>query len=189
MASRKRKVFSLKEKLDVLHAVDEQPAHKKADIAKDLGLSPSTLNGIIMKRAEIEENVALFGRKAKQAHGVKYGTLDETLLTLFRQACAASINFDGSILREKTIEVADRLGITDFAASNGWIDRFRKRHGIAYKTVSGEAASVSIKTVEDWKSTLSSVIEGHESRNIYNAYETGLFFFRVKPSKLSSLKS
>lgn len=65
MASRKRKVLSLKEKLDVLHTVDEQPAHKKADIAKDLGLSPSTLNSIIMKHAKIEENVALFGRKAK----------------------------------------------------------------------------------------------------------------------------
>ncbi|KAL1466151.1 hypothetical protein MTO96_042915 [Rhipicephalus appendiculatus] len=71
---------------------------------------------------------------AKQARGAKYGTLDETLLTWFRQARAAGINFDGSILRKKAMEVADRLGITDFAASNGWIDRFRKRHGIAYKT-------------------------------------------------------
>ncbi|KAL1437462.1 hypothetical protein MTO96_048850 [Rhipicephalus appendiculatus] len=134
MASRKRKALSLEEKLDVLHAVDKQPARKKVDIAKDLGLPPSTLNGIIAKRAEIEGNVALFGPKAKQARGAKYGTLDETLLTWFRQARAAGINFDGSILREKAMEVADRLGITDFAASNGWIDRFRKRHGIAYKT-------------------------------------------------------
>ncbi|KAL3200537.1 hypothetical protein MRX96_013184 [Rhipicephalus microplus] len=63
MASRKRKVLSLKEKLDVLHAVDEQPAHKKADIAKDLG-----------------------------------------------KPCAAGNNFDGSILREKTIETTRSLG-------------------------------------------------------------------------------
>ncbi|KAL1415595.1 hypothetical protein MTO96_006717 [Rhipicephalus appendiculatus] len=134
MASRKRKALSLEEKLNVLHAVDKQPARKRVDIAKDLGLPPSTLNSIVSKRAEIEGNAALFGPKAKQARGAKYGNLDDALLTWFKQARAASINFDGSILCKKAMEIADRLGITDFAASNGWIDRFRKRHGIAYKT-------------------------------------------------------
>ncbi|KAL1418186.1 hypothetical protein MTO96_026197 [Rhipicephalus appendiculatus] len=124
MASRKRKALSLEEKLNVLHAVDKQPVRKRVDIAKDLGLPPSTLNSIVSKRAEIEENAALFGPKAKQARGAKYGNLDDALLTWFKQARAASINFDGSILREKAMEIADRLGITDFAASKGWIDHF-----------------------------------------------------------------
>lgn len=187
MASRKRKALSLKEKLDVLNAVDTQPARKRVDIAKDLGLPPSTLNSIVSKRAEIEGNAALFGPKAKRARGAKYGNLDEALLTWFKQARAAGINFDGSILREKAMVIADRLGIADFGVSNGWIDRFRKRHGIAYRTVSGEAASVNVETVDDWKSTLSTIIEGYEPRNIYNADETGLFFW-VQPSKSLSLK-
>ncbi|KAH7984511.1 hypothetical protein HPB52_022149 [Rhipicephalus sanguineus] len=67
MASRKQ--LSFKEKLDVLNAVDTQPARKRVDIAKDLGLPPSTLNSIVSKRAEIEGNAALFGPKAKQARG------------------------------------------------------------------------------------------------------------------------
>uniref|UniRef100_A0A1E1X318 Putative tigger transposable element n=1 Tax=Amblyomma aureolatum TaxID=187763 RepID=A0A1E1X318_9ACAR len=188
MASRKRKALSLQEKLDALNAVDRQPARKRIDIAKDLGLPPSTLNSIVSKRAEIEGNAALFGPKAKQARGAKYGNLDEALLTWFKQARAAGVNFDGSILREKAVDIADRLGITDFAASNGWIDRFRKRHGIAYKTVSGESASVNLATVDDWKATLSAIlIEGYAPRDIYNADETGLFF-RVQPSKSLSLK-
>lgn len=187
MALHKRKALSLEEKLNVLDAVDKQPGRKRVEIAKELGLPPSTLNSIVSKRAEIKGNAALFGPKAKQARGAKYGTLDESLLTWFQQARAAGINFDGSILREKAMEVADRLGITDFAASNGWIDRFRKRHGIAYKTVCGEAASVNTQTVDDWKATLSATIEGYEPRDIYNADETGLFF-RVQPSKSLSLK-
>nr|XP_050037916.1 tigger transposable element-derived protein 6-like [Dermacentor andersoni] len=144
MASRKRKALSLEEKLDALNAVDRQPARKRVDIAKDLGLPPSTLNSIVSKRAEIQGNAALLGPKAKEARGAKYGNLDESLLTWFKQARAAGVNFDGSILREKAMEIADRLGISDFAASNGWIDRFRKRLGITYKTVSGETASVNL---------------------------------------------
>lgn len=80
MASRKRKVLSLEEKLDVLNAVDKQPARKRVDIAKDLELTPSTLNSIVSKPAEIERNAAVFGPEAKQAHGTKYGNLDKTLL-------------------------------------------------------------------------------------------------------------
>ncbi|KAH7961811.1 hypothetical protein HPB52_012244 [Rhipicephalus sanguineus] len=85
---------------------------------------------------DIKGNATLFSPKAKQACGAKYGNLDDTLLTWFKQACAAGINFDGSILHEKAMEIANRLGITDFTVSNGWIDHFRKRHGIAYKTPS-----------------------------------------------------
>ncbi|KAH6930953.1 hypothetical protein HPB50_021067 [Hyalomma asiaticum] len=124
MASRKWKALYLEEKLDVLNAVDKQPARKRVDIAKDLGLPPSTLNSIVSKRAQIEGNATLFGPKPKQARGAKYGNLDETFLTWFKQARTAGINFDGSTLREKAMEIADRLGITDFAASNGCIDRF-----------------------------------------------------------------
>ncbi|XP_037508969.1 tigger transposable element-derived protein 6 [Rhipicephalus sanguineus] len=145
------------------------------------------VNSTVSKRGEIKGNATLFSPKAKQACGAKYGNLDDTLLTWFKQACAAGINFDGSILHEKAMEIANRLGITDFTVSNGWIDHFRKRHGIAYKTVSGEAASVNMETANDWKSTLSTVIEGYKPCDIYNADEMGLFF-RVQPSKSSSLK-
>lgn len=74
------------------------------------------------------------------------------------------------------MEVADRLDITYLKASNGWIDRFRKRHCIAYKTVSGEAVSVNLETANDWKATLSAIIEGYEHCDTYIADETGLFF-------------
>ncbi|KAH7979250.1 hypothetical protein HPB49_008816 [Dermacentor silvarum] len=160
MASRNRKALSLDEKLDSLNAIDKQPARKRVDIAKGLRLPLSTLNSIVSKWAEIEGNATLFGDKAKQAHGAKYGNLDEALLTWFKQARAAGVNFDSSILREKAMKIADRLGIIDFVASNCWIDCFQKRHDIAYRAVSGEAVSVNLDTVDDCKATFSSIIEG-----------------------------
>lgn len=159
----------------------------KVNIAKGLGLPPSALNSIVSKQAKIEGNATLFGGKAKQAHGAKYWNLDEPLLTWFKQAHAAGVNFDGSILCEQAMEIADMLGIVDFVMSNGWIDHFRKRHSIAYGAVSGETASVNLDTVDDYKATLSSIIEAYEPRNIYNVDKTSLFF-RVQLSKSLSLK-
>lgn len=102
--------------------------------------------------------------------------LYDSLLTWFKQALTAAINFDGNILREKVMKIADRLGIVDFAVSNDWIDRFCKRHGITYNMTSGEAASVNVETADDWKATLSTFIKGYKPRDIYSADATGLVF-------------
>jgi hypothetical protein len=66
------------------------------------------------------------------------------------------------------------MGIANFSASNGWIDRFKKRHKPVYRTESGESRSVD--PVEDWKNCrLLQEIEGYDSV-IYNADEPNLFF-------------
>lgn len=187
MASRKRKALSLQEKLDIIRVVKENPTRKRVDIAKELGLTPSTLNSIVAKRGEIEENARVFDVKCKQARSSEYTHLDEAVFTWFKQARAGGVNFDGTILREKALEIADKLGIDGFTASNGWIDRFKNRHGITYRTVNGEAASVDIATVDTWKNHVASLIEGYEPRDVFNADEAGLFF-RVQPAKTLSLK-
>lgn len=57
----------LEERLGILNAVGQQPAQIRIDIAKELGLPPSTLNSVVSKHAEIEGNAVPFGVKAKQA--------------------------------------------------------------------------------------------------------------------------
>lgn len=46
----------------------------------------------------------------------------------------------GTILLEKTIEIACGLGNAIFKASNGWLESFKKRHQVMCMTVSGTAA-------------------------------------------------
>lgn len=167
--------------------MDKQPVRKRVDIAKDLRLPQSMHNSFVSKRAEIEGNATLFGPKAQQARGTKHKKLDEALLTWLKQARTTGINFDSSLLSAKVMEIADGLDVAVFSALNGCIDHFRKRHSIASKMVRGEAASVIVETIDDWKSTLCALIEGFERRDIYNADETSLFF-RAQPSKFLSLK-
>ncbi|KAH7972197.1 hypothetical protein HPB52_009041 [Rhipicephalus sanguineus] len=157
MTSRKRKSLSLQEKLNILRAVKENPMWKTVCIAKELGLTPSTLNSIVAKRIEIEENARTFDVKCKQARSSEHVQLDKAVFEWFKQARAAGVNFNGTILREKALEIADKLGIDGFCASNGWIDRFKNRHGLCYRTVNGEAASVDTETVEAWKETMRSL--------------------------------
>lgn len=73
-------------------------------------------------------------------------------------------------------KIAAGLGKT-FIASNGWIDRFKKRHSIVFKVMHGDSADTDLNVVKTWKnSKLKTVIEDFDPDDVYNADETGLFF-------------
>ena len=101
----------------------------------------------------------------------------------FKQARTAIASIDVPHLKEKAVHVAAHLGIDSFQASNGWIDRFKKRHSLVYKTVSGESAVVYPETMVDWKSEeLPKIIEVYWPKDIFNVGESGLFY-NLQPSK------
>jgi hypothetical protein len=58
---------------------------------------------------------------------------------------------DGSHLKEKALHIDTRLGIVNFSASSGWIDRFEGRYLIVYRTLPGESRIVEPETVDDWE--------------------------------------
>ena len=45
------------------------------------------------------------------------------------------------IIRDKALDFAKELNITDFKASEGWLDWWKNRHNVVFRTVSGEERS------------------------------------------------
>jgi hypothetical protein len=60
-------------------------------------------------------------------------------------------SIDGTHLKKKGLHVSAHLEVVSFSASNGWIGRFKRRHNIAYRNLSGKSRSVDSETIEDWK--------------------------------------
>ena len=95
----------------------------------------------------------------------------------------------GGILKEKASKYARELGIETFKASNGWFDRWKGRHGIVFKTVSGEAKSCTADMTASWEeTTLPTILTNYQLRDIFNADEFGLFY-KALPDKSLHLKS
>ncbi|KAH7940637.1 hypothetical protein HPB49_002736 [Dermacentor silvarum] len=74
--------------------------------------------------------------------------LEKVLVKWLLQARSSAINIDGAILKEKADLVALRLGIDGFKASNGWLDRFKKRNNIVYSRSCGESSTRRLAAME-----------------------------------------
>jgi hypothetical protein len=85
-------------------------------------------------------------------------------------------------IQSKAKEIAQRLQIENFQASNGWLESFKARHNINFRSLSGESAGADLEAAEDWKSKLNQVASEYPPENQFNADETGLFY-RQMPRK------
>jgi hypothetical protein len=176
--------------LKIIHEFEKTPGDKRVDIAKRLRLPASTLNSIFAKKNDTCEQIQKCGnacKKRKTGKESAFADLETVLFTWYQQARASNVPIDGTLLKKKAKITAAKLNIDCFSASSGWLSRFKHRYGLDFKKLAGESAEVSVKSTDAWLESLPSFLEGYETRDVYNAVETGLFF-NVLPNRTLAYK-
>ena len=111
-------------------------------------------------------------------------TIDQATFLCIKQVRAKNVPLSGPVIKEKANQLARELGI-NFVATNGWFHRFKARRGLCFKSIVGEAGSVTPEMLCEWKEkTLPSILSRYSASEIYNVDESGCFT-SVLPTKLS----
>ena len=50
----------------------------------------------------------------------------------------------------RSFDAADKMSISGFAASNGWLESFKKQHNLHHMDIAGEDGDVKDETIESW---------------------------------------
>jgi hypothetical protein len=78
--------------------------------------------------------------------------------------------------------------LENFKASDGWLQLFKRRHSIVFKSVQGEAADVDIEGLKAWQQdVLQKEISKFKEDDVYNADESGLFW-HLLPNRTLAFK-
>ena len=188
MATKTRVVLDLNTRVKVIHASERDKLSVK-QIMKMFNIGKTQVYEILKKKTEILmrwENCAN-GKIKRELKKTANEDINEIVWEWFVSVRAKNHRVSGPMVQEYAKQVAQKLGKTEFKASNGWLESFRKRHQIVFNELCGESSDVNSETIEEWIAKLPSIIQGYGPENIANGDETGLFF-RALPNKSLCLK-
>lgn len=184
----KYRAKTLQEKADILREVDAGLLPKQ-EIAKKHGIPKTTPSTYIKNKRTIEDALqAEVASKRRRLRPAKYPDLEKALLIWIKKMRSQDIPLSGPVILAKAADFALQLDYDDFAASDGWLHRFRERYDLVFRAVSGEMNAVNMETCEGWRSeALQGYMEKYSPQDIFNADETALFF-KLLPAKTITYK-
>ena len=178
---KERKHLTLQEKVEVIRKSEAYPKLPLRELGDCFSCGKTQIAGILKAKGKIlalyEENRSdSLQLTRKRARKSEFSEVNESLYDWYLLAISKNIYPAGPQLSEKAKEIAVRLGKTNFKASDGWLDKWKKRHNLKSKAVVGECGDVSSETVSSWKERLPVITAGYKAEDIYNLDETGCFW-------------
>uniref|UniRef100_A0A1X7V775 HTH CENPB-type domain-containing protein n=1 Tax=Amphimedon queenslandica TaxID=400682 RepID=A0A1X7V775_AMPQE len=179
-----RNELTLKERVDLIDYQKKNPATSSRKLAEIFKCGRTQVLQVLKKKDTIFEQFksnAPGDRKRKR--GTQFEEINDAVFTWYSLARQRNVPISGPKLQEEAMKIAEKLSCSSqFKASNGWLQSFKKHHKLKQLTVSGEAADVSEETVENWHERLKLILAGYKAEDIWNEDETGCFY-RALPEK------
>lgn len=170
--------LSLKQKSAILRCIASGTSY--ADIQSEFQVSAGSITKIKKSRAQILQSIADNQSGSSRLSGIGE-KLDKRVYDWFVDVRSRNIPVTGALIQQSAMKAAQSLQMTDFKASNGWLNNFQKRHNIFLRQLSGESAELDMETVNHWRENIMELMDGYELKDILNCDETGLFY-RALPS-------
>lgn len=169
-----RVCLTLEKKVEVIREQEKSGKSSRA-LASQFNCGKTQIDNILKRRREWLEVYELdpttsLKRKARRTRN------DEINVLTWEWFKEATAPVTGTLLQEKALSFADRLGISTFKASNGWLESFRKRHSISFGRTHSTNRAAANGLDADWKDGLPKLCEGYALHDIYIAGEMNLYF-------------
>ena len=186
----KRNTLSLAAKMKVIEYAKQNPSAGTRKIAEVFECGKTQIQTIRKNQDSITHNYEMNAPATrKRSRGPQYENVDSAVYDWYALAQQRLVPVTGPMLQEETLIIASRLGIDDFKASNGWLQKFKDRNNIKQLVVSGESGDVSEETVTAWHERLATLVRGYSPEDIWNEDETGCFFRALPDKTLADTKT
>ena len=183
---RARIEISAAKKQEICQYKEENQKATQQDIARHFSLTwgtaigRSTISSILKEKDKWLSFPMQGSTDLTRGRSCKKSLLESALSMWLNDVRTKNLPVNSDMIIEKTKKFGGELGVVGFSYSNGWLDRFKKRHGILLHKVHGESNEVNLADVEKSREELRCIISEYELSDVHNMDETGLFY-RLEP--------
>ena len=151
-----RKDLSLSEKVAILDRIHSQPKGTSHwQLAEMLKVPKTTIGRLLRQEAELRAEfrekgkgrVSLRFRKAQTVR--KESRSGRSTRAVVRGCSPKGGRISGPILKSRAEELAQKLGRTDFVATDGWLSRWKSRQSMKFKHAHCEKGSADVEGAEE----------------------------------------
>ncbi|KAH9371418.1 hypothetical protein HPB48_010981 [Haemaphysalis longicornis] len=183
MASAKRQNLPFAVKLEIINRVER--GEKKSVVAAAHKIPRSTLSTILKNKAEMRAKADKTPgtRGARRVRTVVFEDVEAVVYKWFVDVPSRNIPVSGPMIERKAKDMAFVLGREYFRVRSGWLQRFKERHQIVGRAVTGESRAVDSESVRKWVQENWPVITArYQPQDVFNADEPALFW-QMLPNK------
>jgi len=181
MSCGKRKRLTLAQKIEIIKFVEAENVGVRA-VAEKFNIGKTQVSDILKNKVYLLQTFVEQGsEKSKRKFPKSDGEIIDTVIfQWYLHARVNNIPISGPVLKEKALELASEVGLNEFKASNGWLQKFKDRHQISYKNINANPTSLKECVITEWLNNVKEIIKGYKECDIFNCDETGLFY-RILP--------
>ena len=122
---REHKEMNLESKYKALLELDKGKTNK--EVASLFGVPPNTVSTWKRNKTKIYEAFQNGSPSTKRIKIGKYDQINKAVLQWFEQAQSENVPITGALIREQALCFAKELNIEHFQASEGWLQKWKKR--------------------------------------------------------------
>ncbi|KAJ8934431.1 hypothetical protein NQ318_017132 [Aromia moschata] len=157
---------------------------KNKDLSEKYKVHHSAISKIIHNKDKILQHKESMEKYGANKNVLRYSSVHVSLFEKctflwFCEKRALGEPVTGLVLKAKAKQFHASLTVdSNFSASNGWLARFKKRHGIRCLNIKGEKLSANEDDANVFREGLKAFLENHGYKldNIFNGDETSLFW-------------
>jgi len=166
----------MEEKVALLDRFNAMAKTSQREAAIALEISRGQLQNLIKNEGTIRAEVQELGGVKRKRVG-KDEEVEKALLEWWEFSNRRNMPVNGPILCQKAEVLAQKAGHHDFRATDGWFSRWKKRNGIVFTVLKGEAAEADVAAANEFRrNQLGEILQSFDKRDILNADETGIYF-------------
>ena len=125
LKKREHKEMNLESKYKALLELDKGKTNK--EVASLFGVPPNTVSTWKRNKTKIYEAFQNGSPSTKRIKIGKYDQINKAVLQWFEQAQSENVPITGALIREQALCFAKELNIEHFQASEGWLQKWKKR--------------------------------------------------------------